>query len=71
MIQDLNIPTLKVAYPTTQSQIIDLIDKTNLFLKNLNNISGTVNEDNLDTDLKRKRDKFPICDVEKILNNLI
>lgn len=71
MVQDLNIPTLKLAYPTTQGQIIDLIDKANSFLKNLNNISGIVNEDNLSMDLKVKRDKCPVCDVEKILNNLI
>ena len=71
MIQDLNIPTLKLAYPITQSRIIDMIDKTNSFLRNLNDMSGTFNEDNLDVDLKGKRDKCPICDVEKILNNLI
>ena len=71
MIQDLNIPTLKLAYPKNQSQIINLIDKTNSFLKNLNNISGMVNEDNLDADLKRKREKYPVCDVEKIFNKLI
>ena len=71
MVRDLNIPTLKLAYPTTQGQIIDLIDKTNLFLRNLNDISGIVNEDNLSVDLKRKQDKCPVCDVEKILNNLI
>lgn len=71
MVQDLGIPTLKLAYPTTQSQIIDLIDKTNLFLKNLKNISGIVNEDDLNSDLKRKQDKCHICDVEKILSNMI
>ena len=71
MVQDLNIPTLKLAYPTTQGQIIDLIDKTNSFLRNLKDISGIVNEDNLSMDLKRKHDKCPVCDVEKILNNLI
>ena len=71
MIQDLNIPTLKLAYPTTQSQIIDMIDRTNLFLENLNNISGSVNEDNLGVDLKKKQEKYPVCDVEKIFNKLI
>ena len=68
MVQDLNIPTLKLAYPTTQSEIIDLIDRTNSFLKNLNGISGTVNNDDLSVDLKRKKDKCPIPDVEKIFN---
>ncbi len=70
MIQDLNIPTLKLAYPTTQGQIIDLIERTNSFLKNLDRISGTVNEDNLSTDLKRKHEKYPVYDLEKILSNL-
>ena len=68
MIQDLNIPTLKLAYPTTQGQIIDLIEKTNFFLKNLNDMSGTVNDDNVGADLKPKSVKCPIRDVEKIFN---
>ena len=68
MVEDRNIPILKLAYPTSQSEIIDLIDRTNSFLKNLNDMSGTVNDDDLCTDLKRKKDKYPISDVEKIFN---
>ncbi len=71
MIQDLDIPTLKLAYPTNQSQIIELIDRTNSFLKNLKDLSGIVNEDNMDTDLNRKHDKCPVYDVEKIFNESI
>ena len=71
IIQDLNIPILKLAYPTTQSQIINLIDRTNYFLKNLNDKSRIVNDDDLSTDLKRKCEKYPINDVENIFNNLI
>lgn len=71
MIHDLDIPTLKLAYPTTRSQIINLIYRTDYFLKSLNDISGIVNDDNLSADLKRKREKYPIKDVEKILSKLI
>ena len=71
MIQDLNIPTLKLAYPTNQSQIIDLIDRTNSFLKNLDEMSGIVNDDALGADLNRKHGKCSIYDVEKIFNELI
>ena len=58
MIHDLDIPTLKMAYPTTRSQIINLIYRTDYFLKSLNDISGIVNDDNLSADLKRKREKY-------------
>ena len=71
MIHDLEIPTLKLAYPTNQNQIINLINKTNLFLKNLNEISGIINEDNLNVDLKQKQDKCDVRDVKKLLNKLI
>ena len=71
MISDLGIPTLKLPYPTTQSQIIWLIDETNLFLKNLNNDTGIVNKGNLNTDLYIKKEKYPINDLKKILNKLI
>lgn len=68
IINDLDIPTLRLAYPTNQNQIIDLIDKTNCFLRNLD---GDSNPDNLGTDLHPKREKCPVVDVKKILNNLI
>ena len=32
IVQDLNIPTLKLAYPSNQAQLIELINKTNNFL---------------------------------------
>lgn len=71
MIDDLNIPTLKLVYPTNQDQIISLINRTNLFLKNLNDEVGIVNDDNLSIDLEVKQDKYDVCDVKRILNNLI
>lgn len=67
IVQDLNIPTLKLKYPINQKEIIDLIDKTNFFLKNLKDY----NPDNLSVNLRPKEDKMPISDVKKILNNLI
>ena len=71
IIQDLNIPTLKLAYPTSQAQLIELINKTNHFLKNLEKAHGTVNDDNLTTDLYPKNGNCPVFDVKKILDSLI
>ncbi len=63
IVNDLDIPALKLAFPTTQREIIDLIDKTNGFLKNLDSV-GEVG-----VDLMPKREKYPLSDVKKILNN--
>ena len=71
IVQDLDIPTLKLAFPKNQDELIGLIDKTNKFLKNLDNIEGTVNDDNLATDLFSKKEKYPLNDFKKILDNLI
>lgn len=67
IVNDLNIPTLKLAYPTNQEQLINLIDKTNNFLKNLDDTYS----DDLGADLSLKKDKCPVTDVKKILDNLI
>ena len=64
IVNDLDIPTLKLAFPTTQDEIIDLIDKTNCFLKNLEPYSE------INVDLKNADDKYPLDDVKKILDNL-
>ncbi len=64
IVNDLDIPTLKLAFPTTQDEIIELIDKTNRFLRNLDSYSE------LSTDLKPKIDKYPIFELKKILDNL-
>ena len=71
IIQDLEIPTLKLAFPTNRSQLIELIDKTNIFLKNLDEIQGTVNEDNLNVDLTPVKEKISALDIKKALDNLI
>ena len=64
IINELNIPTLKLAFPTTRDEIIFLIDKTNLFLKNLKSYSE------LDVDLMAKNEnvRYPVEDVENIIN---
>jgi putative methanogenesis marker protein 5 len=67
IVNDLDIPTLKLAYPTSQKQLIKLIDKTNIFLKNLDETYS----DDLSADLSLKKDKYPVKDVKKILDNLI
>ena len=63
IVDDMNIPTLRLAYPTTQAEIIDLIDKTNFFLKNL------VSKSEIGVDLTSKKVKYPVDEVKKMLNN--
>ena len=67
IVDDLNIPTLKLAYPTTQEELINLIERTNYFLRHLE----SSNDDDLNVDLIPKRDRYPASDVKKILDNLI
>lgn len=68
IVSNLDIPVLKLAYPTTRSEIIELIGKVNLFLQDFD--SSNLNDD-LDCDLKSKKDKVPFSDFKKILNNSI
>lgn len=68
IIGDLNIPTLKLPYPKNQKQIIEMIDKTNHFLQNIDDFIQT---DDLDVDGFSKREKYPCADVKNILDNLI
>lgn len=63
IVNDMSIPTLKLAFPTMQEEIIDLIDKTNSFLKDLQSI------DEIGTDLTPQKEKYPVSEVKKILNN--
>lgn len=68
MINDLHIPTLRLAFPTSQNQIIKLINQTNNFLRSLNN---SVNDDGLSTDLTINKQQYPVSDFKNILDNLI
>jgi len=65
IVEDLNIPVLKLAYPSNQDELIGLIDKTNIFLKDLELFS-----DDLNVDLTPRKTKVPIEHVKKLLNNL-
>ena len=67
IVDDLDIPTLKLAYPTTQEELINLIGRTKHFLRHLE----SSNDDDLNVDLTPKRDRHPASDVKKILDNLI
>ena len=71
IVEDMNIPILKLAYPTNREEIISLIDKSNNFLRNLDNIRGNINPDNLNNDLYIKTDKYPVYNLKKILDKLI
>lgn len=64
IVSQMNIPVLKLAYPTTRNEIIDLIDKVNLFLKDFD---PSISHD-LGTDLKDNKPKIPFSDFKKILN---
>ena len=66
IVEDLGIPTLKLAYPTTRSEIIDLISKTNDFLVNLD----SRNDDNLGVDLYPKRERYSFLEVKRLLDKL-
>ena len=67
LVSQLDIPILKLTYPTNRDEIIDLINKVNLFLKDFDSSVG----DDLSVDLKNKNEKFPLSDFNKLLNNLI
>ena len=63
IVSNLNIPVLKLAYPTTRDEIIDLITKVNLFLKDFD---SSVSDD-LDCDLVNKREKVSLDEFKKII----
>ena len=64
IVSQMDIPVLKLAYPTTREEIIDLISKVNLFLKDFDPSIG----DDLNADLKKDNEKVPLYDFEKIFN---
>ncbi len=64
IVSQMDIPVLKLAYPTTREEIIDLISKVNLFLKDFDPSIG----DDLNADLKKDNEKLPLNDFEKIFN---
>lgn len=67
IVNQMDIPVLKLAYPTTREDIIKLIDKVNLFLKDFDSSIS----DDLDVDLRIRKEKFPLYDFDKILNKPI
>ena len=67
IIGEMDIPVLRLAYPTTREEIIDLINRVNLFLKNFDSSIS----DDINTDLKKRTSKISFSDFKKILNNSI
>ena len=65
IVEDLNIPVLKLSYPLSQDELIDLIGKTNRFLNDLHSF-----DDDLGVDLKPQKNQVPVFDVKKLLDNL-
>lgn len=64
IVSQMDIPVLKLAYPTAREEIIDLISKVNLFLNDFNPSIG----DDLNADLKKDNEKLPLEDFKKIFN---
>ena len=58
LVKNKNVPILELAYPTTRNELINVINRTNDFLRNLDNIDGIINDDNLDVDLERSESKL-------------
>lgn len=64
IVSQMDIPVLKLAYPTTREEIIVLISKVNLFLKDFDPSIG----DDLNSDLEKDDEKLPLKDFKKIFN---
>ena len=64
IVSQMDIPVLKLAYPTTREDIINLISKVNLFLKDFDPSIG----DDLNADLEKDNEKLPLEDFKKIFN---
>ena len=63
IVSQLDIPILKLAFPTTRDEIISLIDKVNSFLKDFDSSIS----DDLSTDLKNKKERIPLRDFNEIV----
>ncbi|WP_323735748.1 DUF2112 family protein [Methanosphaera sp. ISO3-F5] len=71
LIRKKEIPRLEMAYPTNRDELIDIFDRTNTFLENLNSYPSDYvsNEDNLTTDGVPFKEKVPVADFRSIVNN--
>lgn len=73
LLKDKKIPILELKYPTTKEEIINLIERVNAFLQNLHegNIENKIiNEDKLTVDLKIKKEKISLDELNKIINEI-
>ena len=67
IVSQMDIPILKLRYPTNREELIGLISKVNLFLKDFDPSIG----DDLNADLKKDNEKVSLHDFEKIFNESI
>ncbi len=66
-----NIPTLILKYPTTQGELINLIERINNFLTNLEDLPNEIiNDDNLDIGLRNSQDKVDVDEFRSIVNDI-
>lgn len=71
LVRNKQVPVLELAYPITRDDLISVINRTNEFLKNLHVIKGIINDDNLDADLEKPKNKLDYDIFKKILDDLI
>ncbi|WP_407380318.1 DUF2112 family protein [Methanobrevibacter sp.] len=67
IVSQIDIPVLRLAYPTTREEIIDLIRRVNLFLKDFDESVS----DDINTDLKKPSSRVSYSDFKKIFNESI
>lgn len=67
------MPILEVAYPQSCDQLIQMINRIKIFLKNLEKYKGKqylFNEDNLTVDLKPNTKRIELEEFKKIVNKI-
>lgn len=69
-LKEKNIPILELKFPTNRNEIIDMINKINDFLKNLDNENYVPNSDILSVDFKEYEEKISINELNKIINEI-
>lgn len=73
LLKDKQMPILEVAYPQSCDQLIQMINRIKIFLKNLEKYKGKqylFNEDNLTVDLKPNTKRIELEEFKKIVNKI-
>lgn len=72
MLRKKNIPRLEMAYPRNRDELIKIFERTNNFLQNVEDYPKDYvsNDDNITTDGIPYKEKLPLNEFEKIINEL-